>query len=209
MTGTVLAIDSNYDQLTNIAWDYRKNIIYPYMNSKGFSFICATGILARRWFVRINAVNRDVVYITGVGHGSPHVYTGHNGMPIFKKGRYSREEVQNKVVHFLSCYTAQLLGPNFVKHGCKAYFGYSQAFTVSDLNYKDIFFRCDGEIDIAFADGNQASLVHQRTVNLFTYAIQTLINSRKFYTAAALQHNLDCLRSPSNSNIWGNRSATI
>ena len=40
----------------------------------------------------------EVVYMTGVGHGSPHVYTGHNGMPIFKKGRYLREEVENKVL---------------------------------------------------------------------------------------------------------------
>ncbi len=108
----------------------------------------------------------EVVYMTGVGHGSPHVYTGHNGMPIFKKGRYLREEVENKVVHFLSCYTAQILGPNFVKYGCRAYFGYSQAFVVSDLNYKDIFFRCDGEIDIAFADGNQARILHSSNISI-------------------------------------------
>ncbi|MFX1567992.1 MAG: hypothetical protein ACFFCV_06465 [Promethearchaeota archaeon] len=209
MTGTVLAIDSNYETLTNVAWNYRKSLIYPYMANKGFSFIHAEGIYAKRWFVRLNAIKPEVVYMTGVGHGSPHEYTGHNGMPVFKQGRYLRQEVEDKVVHFLSCYTARILGPSFVRHGCKAYFGYSEAFVVSDLRYKDVFFRCDSEIDIAFADGLQAHQVHERAISIFRYTIQSLRNDGKYHTAAALQHNLDCLCSPETSSIWGDREATI
>jgi hypothetical protein len=209
MTEIILAIDSNDEPSIQLAWEYRRNLIYPIMTNKGFSFIHAEGVYAKRWFVRMNAVKPEVVYMTGVGHGSPHEYTGQNRMPIFKKGRYLTKEVQNKVVHFLSCYTARILGPNFVRHGCKAFFGYSQAFIVWDRRYKEVYFRCDSEIDIAFAEGNTASQVHQRTVNLFKYLIEKFIIDGKYVVAAALQHNLECLCSPVTSPDWGDKEATI
>ena len=69
-------------------------------------------------------------------------------------------------MHFSSCETAANLGPDFVKNGCLAFFGYDEdfVFTMAD---RDIFFECDSEIDLAFADGLTAAEVYDRVGKLF------------------------------------------
>src|SRR5690606_28745211 len=72
----VLAIDSNYEPVTKAAFDYRERHVYPYLLSKGLTLVRCQGLLARRIYVAPEALRNDIVYMTGVGHGSYTTYTG-------------------------------------------------------------------------------------------------------------------------------------
>jgi hypothetical protein len=90
--------------------------------------------MAKRVYAGPKARQAGVVYLTGVGHGSYTTFTGHFYDAVFEVGNYSAAEPSGKIVHFLSCETAAHLGPDFVKNGCLAYFGYDEdfVFTVAD-----------------------------------------------------------------------------
>ena len=204
----VLAIDSNYDAITEAAHAYRERHVYSYLESSGFGLVRCQGLLARRIYVAPEAGRDDIAYITGVGHGSYTTYTGYYFEPIFEVGNYQQEEADSKVVHFLSCQTAAQLGPDFVRHGCRAYFGYDENFTFF-LRFSDTFFECDSEIDRAFADGLTAEAVYERTVALYDRRIAELENAGRDYVASVLEYDRDHLRAPSVDARWGDRQARI
>ena len=205
---SVLAIDSNYEPVTKAAFAYREQHVYPYLASKGLSLVRCQGLMARRIYAAQEARRTDIIYITGVGHGSYTTYTGDHYDPIFSVGHYQPEESADKIVHFLSCQTAAQLGPDFVSHGCKAYFGYDENFTFY-MNYSDTFFECDSEIDLAFADGLTAEEVYDRAIALYNERIADLELAGHDYVASVLEYDRDHLRAPSVDSRWGDRLARI
>jgi hypothetical protein len=204
----VLAADADFEIVTQTGFNYRQDNVYPYFEKKGFSIKRCQGSLARRLYVAPEARKANTVYITGVGHGAYDSYTGDFYDPIFAVGNYSPEESQGKIVHFISCETARDLGPDFVAHGCRAYFGYDENFTFL-LDIADIFFECDSEIDHAFADGLNAGQVYNRVVALFNKHIATLQAQGEDYKAATLEFDRDHLRAPSSGAQWGDTDATL
>jgi hypothetical protein len=205
---TVLAVDSNYEPVTKAAFDYRQEKVYPYLEGKGFTLARCQGPLARRIYVASEARGADVVYITGVGHGSYTAYTGDHYNIIFEVGQYHAEEAAEKVVHFLSCQTAAELGPDFVENGCRAYFGYDENFTFY-MAFADTFFECDSEIDRGFADGLAADEVYERVITLFNQRIADLESAGHDYVASVLEYDRDHLMAPSVDARWGDPAARI
>ena len=203
-----LAIDSNFEPVTKAAFDYRQKNIYPFLENKGFSLVRCQGPLARRHYVAPEARKTNVVYMTGVGHGSYNTYTGDYYDPVFQGGNYSQEEAQGKIVHFLSCETARDLGPDFVVHKCRAYFGYDENFTFVSAD-GDTFFECDSEIDRAFADGLSAAEVYDRVIKLYNQRIADLRTAGKLYVAATLEFDRDHLRCPTSGSKWGDPRAKL
>lgn len=208
MEVVVVAIDSNYEPVTKAAHDYRQQHVYPYLEGKGFTVVRCQGPLARRHYVASEARKPNVDYLTGVGHGSYDTYTGDWGDPIFRVGNYSLEESRAKIVHFLSCQTARDLGPDFVSHGCRAYFGYDVNFAFL-MDYAGIFFECDSEIDRAFAEGLTAQQVYERVRALYDQHIAQLRAAGKDYVAATLQTDRDHLCAPSLDARWGSRHVRL
>ena len=204
----ILVVDSNHDDVTEITYQYRNQHVYPYLESRGFSLVRCQGQSARRENVAPEACRDDIVYITGAGHGSDTTYTGNDNSPIFEVSNYQPEESDGKVVHLLSCQTAAELGPNFVIHGCRAYFGYDGIFTFH-LDFADIFLECDSEIDRAFADGLTAEEVHNRVMALYNQRISELESEGKDDIASMLEHDRDHLCTPSVDSRWGDRQARI
>jgi hypothetical protein len=204
----VLAIDSNYEPVTKAAFVYREKNVYPYFLECGLAVNKWQGTLARRSYVAPEAAKPEVDYLTGVGHGNYDMYTGHLGDPIFRIGHYQAEESRGKIVHFLSCQTGGQLGPDFVKHGCLAYFGYDENFTFH-FEYSAIFFECDSDIDRGFADGLTARQVHARTRALYEKRISELLAQGSAYVAATLKFDLDHLRSPADGPSWGSQAAKL
>jgi len=204
----VLAIDANFEPITRTAYDYRQKNVYPYFASKGFKVDRTQGALARRAYVSAEARKPNVHYLTGVGHGTYDSFTGNYYDPIFSVGNYSPEESQGKLVHFLSCETAQKLGPDFVGHGCKAYFGYDENFSFQP-DTADVFFECDAEIDRGFADGLSADQVLERTRAAFDKRIADLRAQGSAYKAATLEFDRDHLRSPADGAKWGDPNAKL
>jgi hypothetical protein len=204
----ILAIDANFEIVTKTGFEYRQQNVYPYLEQKGFALKRSQESLARRIYVAPEARKPHVVYITGVGHGDYNMYTGDFYDEIFKVGDYSSEECQDKIVHFISCETARDLGPDFVVHGCRAYFGYDENFTFL-LAEADIFFECDSEIDRGFADGLNAGQVYERAKAVFDKHIDAYRQQGSDYNAATLEFDRDHLRSPSSGAQWGDMQATL
>ena len=208
---SVLGIDSNYEPATLAAYQYREKHVYPHIGSKGYAIDKCQGPMAKRIYVAPKAQQPGVAYLTGVGHGSYTTYTGHYYDAIFQVGNYSAAEANSNIVHFLSCETARDLGPDFVKNGCLAYFGYDEDFVFTAAD-QDIFFECDSEIDRAFADGLTAAQVYDRVNPLFLQRAADFRAQGKQTEAATLESDLDCLRCPSSPpspNTWGDPKAKL
>ncbi|MDQ2936638.1 MAG: hypothetical protein M3R67_03935 [Acidobacteriota bacterium] len=207
----VLAIDANFDPVTRAPFEYREANVYPQMEKKGFTIVRRQGVQARRTEVLPQARKPKVLYFTGVGHGFPNNYTGDNLNSIFNTGNLNVKECKGKIVHFLSCETAAGLGPSFVDKGCLAYFGYSDNFTFQPI-MADIFFECDSEIDLGFADGLNAEEVFQRVLARFQQHIDRLKSSDDGgdqHNAAILEVDLRLLRAPSISEEYGDKNARL
>jgi hypothetical protein len=205
---TVIAVDSNFEPFTKAAFEYRQKHVYPYLEAKGFNVVRFQGSLARRYYAAPEARKPSVDYLTGVGHGTYDAFTGDYYDPIFNIGNYSQEEVRGKIIHLLSCQTARALGPDFVRQGCLAFFGYDENF----IYYQDeaeVFFECDSEIDLAFADGLNAEQVYKRVTTKYNKCITEMRAAGKLYTAAMLEFDRDHLRTPSSSQMWGDREARL
>jgi len=181
----VLAIDSNYDVITKAAFDYREAHVYPYLHERGLVIHRCQGKLARRHFVVTEAIEPNLKYLTGVGHGNHDCFTGDQLHSIFTVGQYTPEESKSKIIHLLSCQTAITLGSDMVKNGCRAFFGYDHDFTVV-LNNAHVFFECDSKIDISFADGMKAEEVYREVQNLYNTHLQE-------YQYRVAQSLLNCL----------------
>ena len=205
---TALCVDSNYEEVTAACCAYRESNVYPYLGGKGFVLIRCQGGLARRIYVALEAVKDNVRYITGVGHGSPDTFTGNYGEVIFSCGKYSDKEANGKIVHLISCETAQLLGPEFVANGCRAYFGYDENFAFQ-MDTIDVFMECDSEIDRGFANGLNAGEVYTSAINLFNKYISQLRASGEDYKAATLEFDRDHLKCPSSDSRWGDPSVSL
>jgi hypothetical protein len=206
---TAVGIDSNWEPATLAAFQYREKHVYPHIASKGFSIDKCQGPMAKRIYAAPKAQQSGVAYLTGVGHGSYTTYTGHYYDPVFQVGNCSVAEPQGKIVHFLSCETARDLGPDFVKNGCLAYFGYDDDF-VFTLADQDLFFECDSEIDRAFADGMTAAEVYDRVKLLFAQRAADFRAQGKQNEAATLELDFDRLRCPSSGgSAWGDAKAKL
>lgn len=205
---TAVAIDSSYEAVTEAARKYRDEHVYPYLEQRGLQVKRLQGNLARRMYVEAAVIEPGVEFITGVGHGLQDLYTGQYGDQIFRVGKYDSKEVNPKIVHFLSCQTAAKLGPDFVRNGCRAYFGYDVNFTFH-MDEADVYFECDSEVDRAFADGLTAGDVYKRVRALFEKNIAALHAKGKHYQASTLEMDLDHLRSPSDGVAWGDTAAKL
>lgn len=205
---TVVGIDSNYEPLTDAAFQYREQNVYPHLESQGLRIDKYQGRMARRIYVSDAVREPGVRYVTGVGHGFHTTYTGDFGDLIFQVGEYAPEEVKDKIIHFLSCQTAAKLGPDMVRNGCKAYFGYDKDFTFLTEQSSE-FFQCDSEIDKAFADGLSADEVYHRAFALFSEKIEQFLTEGNRRGAAVLEFDRDHLCAPSVNARWGDLNARL
>jgi hypothetical protein len=203
-----LAVDADFEPITKAAYTYRQVNVYPYLEAKGWQLQRCQEALARRSYVAPAAVKAGVIYITGVGHGKYDQFTGQFYEAIFSVGNYSPDESKSKIVHLLSCETARDLGPDFVRNGCLAYFGYDEDFSFQ-MDDADSFFSCDAEIDRGFADGLTAADVYARALASFNTTIAQLRANGSDYKAAQLEYDRDHLRSPTSGAQWGDPKAKL
>jgi hypothetical protein len=212
---SALGIDSTWEPHTLAACRYREKHVYPHFARKGYAVEKCQGPMALRSSAAPIARQPGVVYITGVGHGTSTTYDGLYCSPVFQVGNYSAAESGDKIVHFLACESAQDLGPDFVRNGCRAFFGYDEQF-IATTEDEDLFFECDSEIDRAFADGLTAAEVYDRVQALFKKRAADLRAKGKQTAAGTLESDLDRLRCPSSPpapragpNAWGDPRAKL
>jgi len=194
-----LIIEANFDDITKAAFKYRQEHVYPYLTAKGLSIIVLHDSSARREAVKQAITKSNVKYLFGVGHGEMDCFCGHLNSPVFRVGDYQQDEVRGKIIHLLSCFTAESLGNDFIRQGAKAFFGYSQDFAVpfEDLDelaeLSEYFFGSDAEIERALADGLPVGEIENRVKRQFNDCIRELRKLGKREASAALETNRDLL----------------
>jgi len=184
MTLSAIAIDPNYEDLTIAAFQYRRDNVYQYLNSDKLSLNPLISSQADEAPVTAAALKGGVTYITGAGHGDYDTFNGYFNHPVFSVADLNPAVVAQKVVHLLSCETANGLGPDMIAAGCRAFFGYCVPFTY-DPKYSALFFACDAQIDIGLAAGNAAGQVASDVKQFFQKTIANNPNA-----ASYLQMNL-------------------
>lgn len=217
-SGTVLAVDSTWDDATQIASQYRRSFVHPILDQAGLAVAELKDADANAQEAQQGASNPSVRYLTGVSHGKSDTFTGDEDCSIFTTGSIDPTWTQNKVIHFLACNTALFLGPNMVDPNAgaaAAFFGYKGPFTWpsdGDSQYAAMFFDCDAEIDRSLAGGANAGTALANTITKYTQAISNLKQAGdplSLRLAATLQTNLNLLCGPNGSNEFGNPQAKI
>ena len=208
----VLFCENTTDEVTKHAANYRLKHVHPVFKSKGFIVLALYGADDVRARFAPIAKNKRVVYIAGVGHGSPSRYTGHMGNIILKACSYDSNEVRGKVVQLLSCQTAQRLGPDMIRKGASAFAGYYENFTFvfdqpgTTIDEMELFWKCDSMWDLIIADGQTAENAHHAAINAYNAAIASVPNT---VAATWLTHDRNCFRSPATSRRYGSKKAKL
>jgi hypothetical protein len=218
MAATVLAVDSTWDDATQIASQYRRTFVYPVLDQSGLPVTELKDADANAQEAQQGASNPSVRYLTGVSHGKSDTFTGDQDCSVFTTGSIDPTWTRGKVIHFLACNTALFLGPNMVDPNAgaaAAFFGYKGLFTwPSDQNsqYAAMFFDCDAEIDRCLASGTNAGTALTNCIAKYTQTISNLKQAGdplSLRLAATLQANLNLLCGPNGTNGFGDPQATI
>ena len=200
-TVRVVAIDANYDSVTTPPFEYRQAHVYPLFKNGKFRLQQFSGIQAIREAVRSEA-DTPIEFLTGSGHGRSSVFSGFETFTIYGLRIDRMDEPKGRIVHFLACETAEELGPDFIKHGCRAFFGYEGDFSFPGTNDEE-FFECDSTIDILLAQGLATGQVLEQVLALFDEKIADLRARHKLHKAALLEEDRDRL------TLLGDKSATL
>lgn len=204
---TAVFTESDHDSITTSGSNFRKANVHPRFVAKGFGTVSLTGSTNVRSTFETEIKDWSVTYTSGIGHGSPSRYTGNAGSNLWQVGSYDASEPAGKIVHLLSCLTAQILGPDLVANGANAYFGYHPSFYIN-WSYPDQFWVCDSAIDYGFALGMTASEVHDLTLYVYNSMITTMTGVHA-PTAAVLTGDRDGLRTPVSGSSYGKKNATV
>jgi hypothetical protein len=215
---TVISINSTEDASTIAATAYREAFIQPVLSGAGLTLIELTNIDANAVKAQASVNDPNVVYVTGVSHGTSDSFTGSDGAPIFALSDRNCAWAQGKVIHFLSCNTATCLGPDLVKPsrgGAAAFLGYTALFTWPSgtaAGSAALFFDCDAEIDRVLASKGSTGQALKQTLSKYDGHINALKatgDPQDARIAAMLSLNRNALRGPDGTNEYGNPAATI
>jgi hypothetical protein len=207
-----LAIDTaGRDVETATVFAYRERYVYPYLRQQKRRITKLQRSNASRANVASVAKRDGVQFITGSGHGTQTKFLGHSGGAVFEIGKYKAGEVKDRIIHLMSCRSGEKLGPDMVKKGGRAFFGYSADLTILE-GHEDVLYECDSEIDRGLAEGLTVADVHQRTVSLFEAHIDRLMSTGRLedaHAATFLSANLDFFCTPVIDPRFGDAQARL
>jgi hypothetical protein len=193
--------------ITKHAAEYRKKHVIPCFPRRRIIPIVLSGANDTRPNFAAACKRRGVVYISGVGHGSATAYTGYRFSRLWEACKYDPAEVKGAIIHLLSCKTAQQLGPDLIKKGACAYFGYFENFTIT-WAHPTVFWKCDSAIDFALCRGLNAGMAARVALSVYNYWIGKM---RTIHgpTATWLTWDRDALRTPLNGRQYGRSDCTL
>jgi hypothetical protein len=145
----------------------------------------------------------------GIGHGQGNVFSGAGRLPVYQVGQYADAEVNGRVIHWTACDTAQVLGPDMVARGARAFFGYIEDI-IFPPQLAQIIFDCDAEIDRALVQGSTTAQAQQRAIGRFNSYIDALRRRNPSdFLIPWVELNRDRLRGPLNGSIFGDGETRI
>lgn len=179
----ILDVEANFEFATYYGFAFRVNkYVRPHFNNQGADVIPLYTTKAVRSEFQKECDATDIGFVSGFGHGSEHVFTGHEYDTLWEQNGYNPREASGRIIHLLSCLTAQRLGPDLISKGAKAYFGYYEPFffytqdpppsdPLQDV-VADPFFECDSLIDRRISEGCRAQSVYEEVLRHFDARIE-------------------------------------
>jgi hypothetical protein len=123
---------------------------------------------SRRWnsLFQQTVSDTDVVMITGLAHGSDNQFTGFKGEPLYRADPHwpiPTVEVMNKIVHLLSCSTANGLDKAFIAAKARAFIGYCKVVPLEQQSdaWTTKLLTCDAQIEFSLIKGRNVSTAVQ------------------------------------------------
>jgi hypothetical protein len=203
MSLNIVELESNYEEATFYGYNFRvKKYVYPYFLQKNLNVLILFENDATREKFAPYCLLPDVEYISAFGHGNVNLITGQDHDILWKVGSYDPKEAKDKIIHLMSCLTAEKLGQDLVDKGARAYFGYHEEFTFLHSSsvqdplqdpYADVFFQCDSQVDRLIADGMPAAKVYSNTQELYSQKIDAFLATESD-VAKCLLHDLNCFK---------------
>lgn len=161
----------------------------------------------------------DPAYFFGFGHGNADVFTGYQLDRIISTfDPESLQAFRGRVVHLLSCSTAQRLGPALILNGARAYIGYigpaycAAAFVPYEHPAYYSIEDCDFEWDRALASGLTVRQAWGRVQTKYNEWVEWWRESDDPLAEEAIQcllWNLNVTRCPVHDDAYGDPEATI
>ncbi|HUP79678.1 MAG TPA: hypothetical protein VM260_14090, partial [Pirellula sp.] len=150
----LLVIEASHDSVTSAAHNARRAALKTLASGKGHALIELFGANATKanaeqsWY----KITGTFGLVSGMGHGSPTEFTGHNDIAIFQSS--NRQSVYSgAIVHLFSCNCGQTLGPAIANNGAKAFVGYTDFVSMGSKTSLDEHFVAEAAaIDIAIRD---------------------------------------------------------
>jgi len=199
------------DNITFKGYQFRKYIVLPYLYSSNFKVIELCGFNATRHQYNLSNCLFDIVYVTGIGHGSEENFYVVDPIKSNLENLFNYIDkldlAKNKIFHFFSCKTAIKLGGKLVRKGAKSFFGYS--ITVGAIDNEKLLMEvinCDAQIDIQLSRGNTVQKAHEEAIKAYDKCINYYISIGKIRWAAMFIEHRDNLCSPVTNIKYGNKS---
>ena len=218
--GVIVAIEPDDDLVTKYCWAFRNEYIYTPFDlcnpASGFRFALHRGADAVPAIVHQALTDPDVEFITGSGHGSPMCYTGYQGIVIWDAQTLLSAQVDDCIVHLLSCHTGAYLGRECIRRGARAFWGYDVEFmfwhqdpppkNLADDRTAAKYLRMDAIIDRGILKGQNATVIYKAITNYFWQVYPQLLQHAPGQ-AGTFFDNFVHLVCPAVN--WGDPSATF
>ncbi len=201
----ILVIESNHDSVTNAAHKARRSALRNLSNNGDtvielFGQSATEANVDQSW----HKIAGNFFLITGMGHGSPSEFTGHNDLTIFKSNQ-AKNVYKDAVVHLFSCNCGQSLGAAVKGFGAKAFIGYSDFVGIGSRESLDEHFVAEAAaLDFAIQQRCSSSVAKSRSDTAYL-AARTRLEASPVATPrdlATLESNHEALVGPwTNGNL--------
>lgn len=204
----ILFVEAHHDSTTLSVHQSRRRILAKGSLPGTHTVIELYGASATAGDVR-TAWSAAVGYLglwSGMGHGDPDEFTGHNNVTVLKNPSGANNTCQQAIVHLYSCNCAKQLGGDLMAAKAKAFIGYNDYVLLpTDLSLMDDFVRVSAEVELAVMRGQthvQAYANARATYN--SIRARMIIDPKVVPTdVAAFDANFSSMVGPWNNAAFG------
>lgn len=212
----VLAIDANWDTVTQYGRAFREHFIFNNFGTEwpAYKIHHIVGKDAIQPGVDTFIHSNEINYLTGMGHGLYDIFTGYQNSPIWDADQ-DLTHLKGLIIHLLSCQTGALLGRSMVKQGILAFWGYTVNFgfyrkstpppKLTDDGSAEIFLKMDCIIDRGILSNKNANEIYD-SITDYVAQVYPKLKNKPLYQALLLDNYVH-LVCP--ATTWGDANATL
>lgn len=215
MSDVVLAIDADWDLVTQYGHAFRDRFVFAEFSQKWpeYQLHRLSGLQAVQPAINTFLTEHDVRFVTAAGHGVYDTFRGYQDQLIWSATQ-DLALLQGAIVHLLSCQTGTLLGRSMVAQEVRAFWGYTINFSffrkttppadLAEDKTAEIFLKMDCIVDRGILSKKPSVEIHNSVASYVASVSPQLKNP--LHRAALLDNYLH-LVGP--FTTWGDAEATL